>query len=443
MSYSKKIRPHTGIHFKWLFILFSIVLLTASVLGYNLAASQSKKQLAQKCHALAATVAVIIAEDSDGYEGFLAELDTDSIYYQDIKQLMMKIKNVNVDHVAYVYTVWQADGNNVMYVLGGESPESKVYTAPGTRLELSDSLQTAFEDQRAVFGDSFIDTPYGARLCSYAPIFHSETGKFMGLVGADVIQPQYRLMMRTFLVPIVIGLVIVIIVSAIAIWWLSGNVTFLLNKERYEAQVARNMVSTGRGYYQKMDELYNKLRVLRHDYKYHLNATRTMLQVGDAQGANRYLTSVEQRLSDYELPNFCANHVINAFVTDYVERCEKLKIQLDVSLAVPEDTSISDYDLCIILGNLLENAVNATMKLPQKRFIKLETQHTHNQILFMIKNSYDGEIVHKDGIPVSKKASRGLGLRSVKEVIATYGGDILFEWRDNCFTVYVALKLVE
>lgn len=441
MKKDKNAKKRNLDHFKWLFVLLSVVLIITGIVSYNLAAQKIKEQLAQRCHALAATVAVIIAEDSEGYAAFLENMDTESEYYRNTKTLMMKLKAVNVEHVKYIYTMAQADENTAIYVIGGEPPDSPVYTAPGATVTVTDAWHTAFREQRAILGEDFIDTPYGVRLSSYAPIFHKETGKFMGLVGADVTLSQYRSIMNIFVIQTAIGLLTGLILLAAAIFWLSGNVNLIINKERYEAEFARKIVSTGRKHYQKMDEMYDKLRVLRHDYKYHLNATRKMLDAGDTAGADQYLTGVEEKLSDYELKKFCSNHVINALVADYAERCAKLNIQFDVNFNMQEFLTIPDYDLCIILGNLLENAVEASEKLECDRMIKLETQSIRNQLLFMIKNNFNGEIHHKDGIPLSKKANGGFGLRSIKAVIAGHGGDITLEWERDTFTAFVAVRL--
>lgn len=444
MNHDTKADKRTITYFKWLFVLLSAVLVITGIVSYQMAARQLKEQLAKRCHALAATVAEVIAEDSDGYAAFLEDMDMESEYYQKTKALMMKLKAVNVEHVAYIYTVVQVDEESAMYVLGGEPPDSPVYTAPGVmEYAVTDAWRTAFHEQKSVLGEDFINTPYGVRLSSYAPIFHRETGAFMGLVGADVVLSQYGGVTKLIIIQTVIDLLAGMLLFAIAIWRLSGSVNVIISKERYEARFARSIIATGRNHYQKMDEMYGKLRILRHDYQYHLNATRKMIQTGDIEGANSYLTGMEQKLSDKEMQSYCTNHVINALVADYAERCEKLKIQFEVNLCMPKALTIPDYDLCIILGNLLENAVNACEKLPQGRSIRLETQSTRNQLLFRVKNSFDGNISHKDGMPFSTRAGGGFGLRSVKEVIAGHGGDLLFEWDRNSFTAYVAVKLSE
>lgn len=213
------------------------------------------------------------------------------------------------------------------------------------------------------------------------------------------------------------------------------------SKQRYEAELARSILSSGRDHYQKMDEMYEKLRVLRHDYKYHLSAARKMLSLGDTRGADQYLTDVDHQLSAYELPGFCANTVINALVLSYAERCSNLHIQFSVDISILKAVQVPNYEMCIIIGNLLENAVEACEKLECGRRIELAAQSIPAQLLLMVKNSFDGKVYHDDGNPISGKTNGGFGLRSVREVIARHGGDLHMEWVKDTFTVYAAVKL--
>ncbi|MDR1706239.1 MAG: GHKL domain-containing protein, partial [Clostridiales bacterium] len=162
----------------------------------------------------------------------------------------------------------------------------------------------------------------------------------------------------------------------------------------YEINISRNVIASGRYHYRKMDEMYEKIRVLRHDYKYHLNAARSMIQTGDHDGAGMYLTDVEDQLTACEIPMYCSNSVINALVDGYAERCAKLDIDFDIKLAIPKTLGIPDYDLCIILGNLLENAVEASEKLERGRSIKLAAHSNPPQCIVMVKNSFDGGVNH-------------------------------------------------
>ena len=212
-------------------------------------------------------------------------------------------------------------------------------------------------------------------------------------------------------------------------------------RQKYDAEFARSIISSGRDHYQKMNEMYEKLRILRHDYKFHLNAAREMLRSGDTEDAQQYMTGMESQLTGYDLPSFCANSVINALIASYAEQCTKHAIEFNVNLPMPDSLQIPIYDICIILGNLLENAVEACKKTQQNPMINLAAQNTDTQFLLMVKNSYNGKIHHYDGKPISTKTNGGIGLQSIQAVAARYGGELFTEWEKGIFTAYVTVKL--
>lgn len=213
------------------------------------------------------------------------------------------------------------------------------------------------------------------------------------------------------------------------------------SQQKYEIDLTRTIISSERDHYQKMNEVYERLRILRHDVKYHMNAVMKMIDAGDTSGAYEYMGNAERQFSEYDVKAFCANAVINALIDGYAERCAELCIRFDVNVNIPEALGISDYDLCIILGNLLENAIEACEKLEHNRMITFHTKETRAQLMFMIKNRFDGTIYHDDGTLLSTKVNGGLGLRSAKDVIERHKGDLTVEWNKDMFTVYVSVRL--
>jgi signal transduction histidine kinase len=240
-----------------------------------------------------------------------------------------------------------------------------------------------------------------------------------------------------------------IIVALFAMWGIFILCFAIINtheKTRQSAEVefARSALSSGREHYRKMNELYNKIRTLRHDFKYHLGAISGMLNAGETEKANEYLSGVEERLADADLPKYCANIVLNALVAGYAERCAGLDIEFAAKLAIPESLGVPDYDLCIILGNLLENAVEASLEQQEGRRIEFVTRSTPAKLLFKVKNNYAGTILEDDGALVSTKDEyRGTGLKSVREVVLQHGGHLITEWDENTFTAYVSVNAQE
>ena len=97
--------------------------------------------------------------------------------------------------------------------------------------------------------------------------------------------------------------------------------------------------------------------------------------------------------------------------------------------------------MCIVLGNLLENAVEATTKLNNDRGIGLKINTQNDHLAVIVKNSFKEPITGNGDFPVSSKKNGGLGLRSVQAVATRYGGDLMTEWEGRTFTAYVLLKL--
>jgi len=191
--------------------LFCILKITTGVISYNLTVNILREQLVLKCKAIASIVATVIASDSDGYKNFLHTLDIESDYYSRTKELMMNIKRANSDQVTYIYTEARIDNDLMIYVIGGEDPSSPAYTAPGVRDTLVAANREAYDRQLPTTGISFEDTEYGTRLSAYAPIFHKDTGEFLGLAGADITRVQYNNVMNIFLFETIAGIMVALI----------------------------------------------------------------------------------------------------------------------------------------------------------------------------------------------------------------------------------------
>ena len=207
-----------------------------------------------------------------------------------------------------------------------------------------------------------------------------------------------------------------------------------------EAEYSAKIISSGRDHYQKMDELQEKLSILRHDYKYHITAIGEMANSGDNKGIAEYLDSIGEQLSENELRYYCSNNVINALLSTYAERCAKAGIRFDVVVTMPKILTIPNYDLCIILGNLLENATEACEKLGDGRYIEFWFKPLGQQLALMVKNSFNGEITEDRGKIVSVKENGGLGFKSIEAVAARYDGELTTDWDENSFTASVTIK---
>jgi hypothetical protein len=232
------------------------------------------------------------------------------------------------------------------------------------------------------------------------------------------------------------------------------------SKQKHEADFARYITSSRHEHYQKMNEMYDTLSILHNDYKYHLSTISELMNKMEIDEIKKYLSDAQAQLPDTDVQHYCSNSVINALLASYAKRCIKENIEFDVQLAMPEPLPITNYDICIILGNLLENAVEASQpegnlspdglrrSVPvgaggklEKGKIALVVKIQGSYLAVMASNNFSGVITAENGQPVSAKKNGGFGLRSIRAVTARYEGHTLFEWDAGIFTAYVMLKM--
>ena len=116
-------------------------------------------------------------------------------------------------------------------------------------------------------------------------------------------------------------------------------------------------------------------------------------------------------------------------------------ILFDTSLELPEDTGVSDSDLCIVFGNCVENAIEACRGISGERFIRINTRLSGKMLAVTVDNSFDGELKNEGGALISRKREgEGIGISSIKAIAEKYGGAAQFEVKDNVFQVSVILR---
>jgi signal transduction histidine kinase len=421
-------------------MIFAIVSVSSGVIAYTFAASALKEQLVMKCQALAATVATILAEDSDGYEVFLETLDMETDYYIRTKELMMRLKQVNEDHVTYIYTVTRLDEDTIVYILGGEPPSSPVYTAPGVTDVITDAERIAFDNQTDSLGENFVETEYGLRLSAYVPIIHKETGAFLGLAAADIVQTQYNEVMTIFVVQTAVSITVSLMVFILLLWWLFASVRRAIKSEAQVLSLHKRLAQEG---YDQIKAHLQEVGWIKHEIRNHLAALRTYMKDGRYADAENYLEKFAAEAGAVTDAVYHDHFLINAVLGSLLNSAKEFGIQVDLNLkAAPE--YIADHDFYSLLTNILENAVEACTVIPEgsERFIRLSITHRAPYLIIRCENSRAGQIISTDGQIQSSKAEsgHGFGLWTLRRIVDTYDGIMDISYGDFTFTITAALK---
>jgi sensor histidine kinase regulating citrate/malate metabolism len=210
---------------------------------------------------------------------------------------------------------------------------------------------------------------------------------------------------------------------------LLSNIRRLLYRHKAESEFALRILSAEQAHYQKIAEMYETLSVLRHDFKYYLKKIDELLQAGDIEKTKMYLTEIRKQIPESGLHCYCTDHAINSLLTSYAKNCEEFNIKYNVEIALPKTLSVPRYDICIILCNLLENALEACKKLEKDREIDLAIKTDGQRMAIRVKNSFDGV------------NNENANLQSVRAVAEHYGGHISMEQTGNIFTIYVMVNV--
>ncbi len=215
--------------------------------------------------------------------------------------------------------------------------------------------------------------------------------------------------------------------------YLVASRTIILINQGHEAQEAEaqrklleNQLATER-------EFVTQAKVRRHDLYHHISLITDYLERKDLEGAKAYLSQYQAQLDDDVLKVYCENTVANALFRR-TARCCKDIVPFHCQAVIPQTISLTSPELATVLGNVLENAWEASRR-SETPWISVTARTRGSALLVEVKNAVSGETRFEDDLPVSTKPGGGLGLKSVKSALEKHGGLLrCFRTGDTFFT---------
>lgn len=189
-------------------------------------------------------------------------------------------------------------------------------------------------------------------------------------------------------------------------------------------------------YYKKLQKNYELSRKLLHDTRNHLNTIKRMYQNSDYDEANQYEKKLYSEIDRYVMKKYTLNNALNIVINDKIETASKRKINLDINIDVDDGLEfISDYDIVVIFGNLLDNAIEACSYLTiVNKVISLNIKKYNDQLYFINicnpinKNNKQPGLGHE-----------GLGLKNVQSSVEKYNGTMNIYNENEKFEVSIQL----
>lgn len=192
-----------------------------------------------------------------------------------------------------------------------------------------------------------------------------------------------------------------------------------------------------RGEYEDICKRMELGRTYRHDMRHHLMALGGLAKRGDTEGVSRYLGNLNSQLASLEKETYCENSAINAVLASYIGKAKEAHCAVTASIHLPGEIPMDEMDVCMVLANALENAVNACREIDKEsRYILLKAELAEGRKLTVsVQNpcktplSFDA-----DGFPiVPKREGHGIGLKSIDAITRKYQGVFRYECQDGEF----------
>ena len=216
-------------------------------------------------------------------------------------------------------------------------------------------------------------------------------------------------------------------------------------KKTYEESAARyqNMVLSRQ--VSEVQNIYMTMRGWRHDYHNHLQTLKAHLMLDRTKEARVYLDKLEEDLDKVDALIETGNVNLDAILNSKLSLALKGNIEINYKAEVPPELTVSDLDLCVLIGNLIDNAVEACEKLEtgeSGRFIRLYIGVLKKQLYITITNG-TGEIVRKldKEYITAKRGNHGHGLKRINKIVEKYGGFINRKNEPGVFVTEILLPL--
>ena len=214
--------------------------------------------------------------------------------------------------------------------------------------------------------------------------------------------------------------------------------------DSYKVQTEAEKIKTDLAYYNILEQQNSNLRAYAHDTKNHLSAIKNLNTNPEIE---IHISQMSESLAEYSKVCHSGNHTLDVVVDKYVTECNINGLIFEFDIKNNSLSMIEPYDMVTILGNLLDNALEAAKNSAQK-IVSFETDYRNNFSIIIVSNSCNTNPM-SDGkaLPVTTKANKqlhGYGLKSVRNTLKKYNGDISFDYdeKEKVFVVTVMVDAV-
>ena len=198
-------------------------------------------------------------------------------------------------------------------------------------------------------------------------------------------------------------------------------------------------------HYAEVENMYRQTRGWRHDYRNHIQVLKNYAQMGDLEAVKAYLDELAEDLNTVDMALKTGNKMTDVILNSKISLARSKEIQVRADAHVPVTLTTAQIDLCIILGNLFDNAIEASMKLPEsQRLIRIYMDMKNTQRYISFTNfTAEKKMVRRGKVfETTKGAGHGLGLARMDAIIERLDGYVSRNSEDGAFTTEILIPQV-
>lgn len=199
-------------------------------------------------------------------------------------------------------------------------------------------------------------------------------------------------------------------------------------------------------HYAEVENMYRTMRSWRHDYHNHIQAAVSYAELGRYTELIAYLKQLDESLYEIDRIVRTGNLMVDAVLNSKLSLMRERSIRTDVSAHVPSEMKVTDPELCVLLGNLLDNAIEACGNLSEEedRFITIYMDTLQNRFYISVINSMDGKARRHGSTFLSTKPCgelHGFGLQRVDRIVKKYDGFLDRQSEEGVFATEILLPI--
>lgn len=194
---------------------------------------------------------------------------------------------------------------------------------------------------------------------------------------------------------------------------------------------------------EEVRSIHSEMRGFKHDFRHHLLTIRGQLEAGEIARALEYIENLDDKLSKTDTLLKTGNISADAILSAKISQAKAANISVSIKASIPDGLKISDVDFSIVLGNLLDNAIEAASRSHGDKFIRIYIAPRGNMLYFSMLNASGRKLAKKNGLfASSKNGLHGFGLKRAKAIIEDHGGWIKYNSEDEAFTTEFLVPVI-